>query len=145
MAGQDDDTEEPGRDGSAKAGEEVAEPKGRRLTFGKVRRELSEDELSSSGVQKMLLDELDRMNGAEGELKVVAGKYYEASTKLAVSSEKLKTHNGFDVISTGTIAVGSLLFGAAFSIKDNATMLATLIGLSIVLVIIGIVAKVMRA
>ena len=67
MAVDEDETEEPqsdaGIDGTPKS-------KGRRQSFGKVRRELTEDELGSSGVQKMMLDELDRMDGAEAELRV---------------------------------------------------------------------------
>ena len=36
----------------------------------------------------MLLDELDRLNGAEAELKSFTGKFYETSTLLAVCKRK---------------------------------------------------------
>lgn len=145
MAVQDEESVEPSREGGSAGIAGLPEPKGRRVTFGKVRRELSEEELSSPGVQKMLLDELDRMNGAEEELKICIGNLHEKSTLLAVSEEKLKTHHAFDVLSSGTIAAGSLIFGAAFSIKDAGNLVIILIILSILLVAIGIVAKVMRA
>ncbi len=138
----DDDTEEPIGEGGQ---DETQKPKGQRRSFGKVRRELTEEELGSSGVQKMMLDELERMEGAEAELKSTARDLYEARTSLAVATEKLKPHHAFDVLSTGTVAAGSLIFGAAFSTNDNNKLFWTLIFISVVLVGVGIVAKVVRS
>jgi len=145
MAGNDDDTEEPQAvEPDADVGNH-AEPKGRRRSFGKVRRELNEDELGSSGVQKMMLDDLERMDEAEAELKIVTGKYNETNTELAVTKEKLKTHNAFDVISTGTIAFGSLIIGIAFNIDGNDTIKIAFYVFGGALIVLGIIAKVMRA
>jgi hypothetical protein len=145
MAEKDDDTEEPRAGDGGPADDGHLQPKGRRLSFGKVRRDLTEDELGSSGVQKMMLDELDRMDQSEIELKSVSEKYYVDKAALAVAQEKLKTHNAFDVLSTGSVAIGSLLFGAAFSFREGDTQFWIGISLSIVLIIIGVFAKVMRA
>lgn len=145
MADGDDETQEP-QDAAPEAPDEAApQPKGRRRSFGKVRRELTEAELGSSGVQKMLLDELDRMDGSEADVKLLSDKYHETNTLLAVTREKLKTHNAFDIISTGTVALGSILFGAAFSFKDVIIAFWLMIILGAALVIVGIVAKVVRA
>lgn len=145
MSVTDIDTEEPENGIQGRSIGSAPEPKGRRLSFGKVRRELTEDELGSSGVQKMLLDELDRMDGAEAELKTISAKYHDTNTALAVYKEKLKTHNAFDIISTGTIAVGSLIFGVVFSLQGNDKVFWMLVVLSVVFVAIGIFAKVTRA
>lgn len=85
------------------------------------------------------------MDQSEIELKSVSQKYYVEKAALAVAQEKLKTHNAFDVLSTGSVAIGSLLFGAAFSFREGDTQFWIGISLSIVLIIIGIIAKVMRA
>ena len=142
MATDEEETEEPQGDGGSDG---APKSKGRRQSFGKVRRELTEDELGSSGVQKMMLDELDRMDGAEAELKTISQKYSESQSSLAVATEKLKTHHAFDVLSTGTVAVGTLTFGAAFSSGDNIKLFWTLIAISIMLVCVGIAAKVLRS
>jgi hypothetical protein len=142
MAADEDETEEPQGEGQIDG---TPKSKGRRQSFGKVRRELTEDELGSSGVQKMMLDELDRMDGAETELKSISQKYYDTQSSLAVAKEKLKTHHAFDVLSTGTVAVGSLIFGAAFSTGQNDKLFWTLVVISGVLVVVGIAAKVLRS
>ncbi len=116
-----------------------------RRSFGKVRRELTEEELDTSGVQKMLLDEVDRLEGVEIDLKSTSERFHGANTQLEVAKEKLKTHNSFEIISTGTVAVGSLLFGAAFNWKDDSTLFWILICLGCMLIVIGIAAKVLRA
>jgi hypothetical protein len=145
MTGQDDDTVEPQDVPATGLGEHTPQIKRRRRSFGNVRRELNEDELDTSGVQKMLLDELDRLESAELDLKSTSEKYHEANTKLAVATEKLKTHNAFDIMSTGTVAVGSLLFGAAFNWQNDTTLFWILSVLGIFLVIVGVIAKVIRA
>lgn len=145
MHGEDDDTQEPEIAIVDSAGGHAPQPKKRRRSFGKVRRELTEEELDTSGVQKMLLDEVERLEGAEIDLKSTSEKFHKANTQLEVAREKLKTHNAFDIISTGNVAVGSLLFGAAFNWKDDSTLFWVLIILGVVLIAVGVFAKVMRA
>ena len=93
----------------------------------------------------MILDELDRLEGGEAELRSTAKSLSETTTALAVANEKLKQRHAFDVLSTGTVAVGSLIFGAAFSINDNNKLFGILIVFSVVLVGVGIAAKVVRS
>lgn len=93
----------------------------------------------------MLLDEIDRLDRIEEECRSISTKYHETRTDLSVSREKIRTHNAFDVLSTGGIAAGSLLFGVAFSLQENEKIFWVLIALSIIIVAGGIVAKVMRA
>lgn len=142
MAANDDDTEEPhGNDGE----EEAPKSKGRRQSFGHVRRELNEDELSSPGVQKMMLDELDRMDGSERELRKISKELSEAKSSLAVAEEKLKTHHAFDILSTGAVAAGTLIFGVAFSPTIDKEIFWITITISVILVGVGIIAKVIRS
>jgi len=144
MSVVDEETEEP-EALAARGDENSPQPKGRRRSLGKVRRELTEEELGSPGVQKMLLDEVDRLDGIEGDLKSVSEKCQATETKLAVANEKLKTSGAFDIISIGTIAIGSLLFGAVFSMEDNQELFWIIIVISLILVAAGIGAKVKRA
>jgi hypothetical protein len=145
MAGTDNDIEEPQADGPEAEGDDPAQPKGRRRSFGKVRRELSEDELGSPGVQKMMLADLERLDEAESDLKSVSAKYNITIADLAVAKEKLKTHNAFDVIATGTIAFGTLIIGFTSNIEGNDKIKIVFYIFGAALIIVGIVAKVMRA
>jgi hypothetical protein len=145
MVGGIDETQEPTPTVAGFEDEASPQPKGKRRSFGQVRRELTEAELSSPGVQKLLLDELDRMDGSEIELRAVSEKYYMTNTSLAIAQEKLKTHNAFDIISTGTVAFGSILFGAAFSFMSNGTAFWLMVVLGGLLIVTGIAAKVVRA
>ena len=143
MITDDVDTEEPVREGEQN--EAPKQKKSQRRSFEKVRRNLTDEELLSTGVQKMMLDELDRLEGGEAELRSTAKSLSETTTALAVANEKLKQRHAFDVLSTGTVAVGSLIFGAAFSINDNNKLFGILIVFSVVLVGVGIAAKVVRS
>lgn len=145
MNGEDNDTEEPQSAGADSAVGQIPQAKKSRRSFGQVRRELTEEELGASGVQKMLLDELDRLEGVEADLKSISVKYYEFSAELQVANEKLRTHKAFDILSTGAVAVGSLLAGASFNWKDNGELFWWLIIISGILMLIGIIAKVIRA
>lgn len=145
MADEDDDTEEPQSTNVVGMVSSSPQVKKSRRSFGKLRRELTQTELEASGVQKMLLDEVERLEAAEIDLKLTSEKFHEANTKHLVAEEKLKTHNAFDIISTGTVAVGSLLFGAAFNWKNDTMLFTVCLAISAVLMIIGIVAKLVRA
>ncbi|NDW02417.1 hypothetical protein [Salipiger sp. PrR002] len=140
----DEDTEEPQGAHVEAASDGAPKPKMRRRSLGKVRRELTDEELGSSGVQKMLLDDLDRLEGAEIDLKSTLDKFHQANTSLQVANDRLKTHNAFEILSTGTIAIGSVLIGAAFNWKDDNILLWLMIILGVALIIIGVVAKRVR-
>lgn len=75
---------EPHEDGSAQGNR-----KGRQA-LSNVRRELSEEELSSPAVQRMLLDELDRLETEAGELKEFKDRFYSADKDAAVLGERLR-------------------------------------------------------
>jgi len=93
----------------------VANPKsgskGHRLALTNFRRELSEDELKSPGVAKMLMDDIDTLSQELAEVKETAEKFHDADKKLAILQERFKTRMAVEVVSTGAVTVGSLLVG----------------------------------
>lgn len=143
MTDKDGDTEEPHDDVHSRADDVIPQPKGRR-SFGKVRRELTDDELRSSGVQKMMLDELYRLENVESELKTLHTECSEVKTKLAVAGEKLKTHHAFDILSTGSIAAGSIIVSEALPLPANNSFGWALLVLGLAVVVIGVAAKVVK-
>lgn len=145
MSGEDEETKEP--QATSPKGDEshTPQPKLGRRSFENVQRELKENEFNSPVVQKMLLDDLDRLETVETEFKHILKAYYEARIELAVASEKLRTHNGFDILSTSCIAIGSIISGAAFSFEIREPIFMLLEVLGVVLIAVGIFSKWIRA
>jgi hypothetical protein len=86
---------------------------GKRQAFSNIRRQLSETDLASPGVQKMLLEELDR---AESQCEVAEGfreRFHSADKEAAVLREKLKTVTAMEIFFGLGVAIGSILIGLA--------------------------------
>jgi len=119
-------------------------PKSHRA-FSRLKRELSDEDLNSPGVQKLLLEYLAQAEEEIASLKSFRDKYYEADKRNGALEEKHKVYVAAEVLSTGTIAVGAAAFvyGAAIPTTNQPTAaLATAFGA--VLTLVGILAKVIR-
>jgi hypothetical protein len=119
----------------------LQEPKARRA-FSRLKRELTDEELTSPGVQKMILDSLERSEEEAAELKRFRDKFYESDKRNGVLEERFRTKIALEVISTGCVAIGaaSLVYApeAWKSQPDGWFALA----FGIVLTLVGIFAKV---
>jgi len=87
-------------------------PKGRR-SFARMRRELTDEELKSPGVQKILLDETERLESDCAALRLYVDRFYAADKERAILAEKLKPQTATDIFSGGALAVGSAMVGYA--------------------------------
>lgn len=115
-------------------------PKSHRA-FSRLKRELSDDELSSPGVHKLLLDYLARAEDEINALKSFRDRFHEADKKNGVLEEKLKIDIAVEMISTGTIAVGAaaLVYAPELWAHQPGGWIAVSFGA--VLTIVGAVAK----
>jgi hypothetical protein len=117
-----------------------------RKALSRLKRELSEEELGTTGVQKMLIAEVERLDDERDALVHYRDDYYETSIKLAVSSEKLKEKKAAEIIVTACSTLGGAALGYAPAVWDLQHPLtsgvAIVIGLALILV--GIAAKVVR-
>ena len=93
--------------------------KGRR-SFRKVRRELNEEELSSPAAQRLILDELDRLEEENSVLQNVREDFHRVDKKACVLEEKLKKHNALDILSSAALIAGSLTLGYSPKVWNNA-------------------------
>jgi hypothetical protein len=120
-------------------------PKGRQ-SFRQVRRELTEEELLSPAAQRLILDELDRLEVENSELKGVSRKFHEVDKEASILGEKLKRHTSLDILSSAALAAGSLALGYAPKVwaTDNATGPIFLV-IGIVMIAGGIWSKAVRA
>lgn len=119
-------------------------PKARRA-FSGLKREVTDEELSQSGTQKLLLDTLERAEEENNTLKSYRDKYYKADRELAVVQEKFKTNTAAEVLSTGTIAIGGAALAYAPELFKHEPAGTFCVVFGIVLIGVGIAAKRIRA
>lgn len=115
-----------------------------RKVFSRLNRELSEEELATPGVQKMLVAYLEQVVAENTENREFQQKFYKKDKELAVAKEKQKNWLTMEIISTGCIAVGAaaLVFvPEAWKTQPNG-WIALVLGSLVTL--IGIAAKAIR-
>ncbi|THK35654.1 hypothetical protein EHS39_23820 [Ensifer sp. MPMI2T] len=97
----------------------VPQPKGSRRSFQSVRRDLSEEELSAPGVQKMLLDDLERLEEELATAKAFRERFHVADKRAAILEEQLATANANEFLYNGCLMAGSVLLGFAPNVWSN--------------------------
>jgi hypothetical protein len=116
----------------------------KRKALARLKRELNDEELATPGVQKMLVEELERVEEENIELCKFREKFFAADKELAVKTEKLRGWGSMEVISTGCIAVGAaalVYVPEAWRTQPNGWIALTF---GFVLTLVGILAKVIR-
>ena len=91
----------------------TAPPSGRRLAFGEIKRQLSEEDLKSPGVQKLLLDDLER---AESECEIMQGyieRYHDADKRAAVLEERVRSGTAIEIMFGIGVGLGGTIMGIA--------------------------------
>lgn len=110
-----------------------------RKSFAKLRRELSDEELSSPAVQRMLLDEIERLDAEREELVSFRKKFHDSDKRAAILEEKFKTKISIEIIHLACMTVGAAAIGYAPSQKG---LTAWIFGG--ILIVAGIVARVVK-
>lgn len=117
--------------------------KGRRA-FINLRRELSDEELSSPAVQRMLVDEIERIEQDNIRLSKFQDLYYEADRESAVLREKLKINLSQEVIFGVCLTVGAALISFAPLLWKHEPLGWISIALGVILIIGGVASKVVK-
>ncbi|HUU56533.1 MAG TPA: hypothetical protein VMW93_04255 [bacterium] len=139
-----EEEEEGGGGGGGFTGEEavfLVPPGKARDAFAKIRRELTEEELSQSGVHKLILKEIERLERSEGETNIFREQFYEADKTSAVLKEKLKGVKKFDIIYSLSIAVGATMLGLTPGLWGKEPYGYIVLGIGILLILISVVTK----
>lgn len=90
-----------------------------RKALSTLKRELSDDDLSSVGVQKMLLGEVDKLEDEKLELARYREQYHQVNLELAIAHSRVKISVAADTIFGGMMTVGALIAGYAASVWDK--------------------------
>lgn len=102
---------EPANLASVRTQQQATPASGGRQAFRDIRRQLSDDDLATPGVQKLLLDELER---AEAQCEMLSGyieRYYDAEKRAAVLAEKLRPRSALEIAIAVGIGVGGTIVG----------------------------------
>jgi hypothetical protein len=108
---------------------------GKRQAFRQIRRELKEGDLASSGVQKLLLEELER---ADAECEILKGyiqRYHDADKRAAVLEEKLRAQTAFEILFGVGVGLGCGIVGLAPLFWDTSSKGPITLGVGILLVL----------
>ena len=115
-----------------------------RKALARVSRELTQEDLGTAGVQKMLVEELDRAEEEVTELRGLREKFHAADKELAVTKQKVKGWSAMEMISTACIAAGAAAFAYAPEAAHSTYGGWVAVAFGVVLTAIGITAKAIR-
>lgn len=114
-----------------------------RSPYSRIRREISEEDLASPAVQKILLGEVDKLQSQVCELELIESRFHVTDKKAAVLEEKLKAVNSHEVLYSLCLTIGSAVIGAS-SIIWNSGYGWIAIAIGSILVVGGIVSRGMK-
>jgi len=115
--------------------------KSSRKAFSKLALELTDDELKSTGVQKMLLAEISRLESTEAKSESFRTKFHEADKDKAVLMEKEKTFIFSEILYSVSLTLGALLIGLVPSMTSNKVEIGVIGSLFVVGAIVAKVVK----
>ena len=100
--------------------------------------------MSATGVQKLLVAEIDRLEEENRELKEVGREFSDSQRRIGVLEEKLKSHTALDVISGVCISVGGVALGAIPSLSSVQPYGLFAIGVGVILIAGGFLSQVVK-
>jgi hypothetical protein len=114
-------------------------PKSNRA-FSGVTRALSDEELDSPGVRKLLLELIQRAEEDISILKSFRDRFYEADKRNGILEQKLRTNKAAEAFSMGTLATGGTAVGLAptfWSFPHGGGVFVLVFGIALILVAVG--------
>ncbi len=90
-----------------------------RPSFSKLRRELSDDELSSPAVQRLLLDEIERLDRQVSELESYRKGFYDMGKRTAVLEQKVNRRVASEIMFAVCLCVGAAAMGYAPAVWNH--------------------------
>ena len=130
------------------SGTEQVSPTGERQVFRALRRQLTDDDLANSGVQKLILHMLEQAENDRDEAEGFRQRFNDSEKNVAVLQEKAKSAKAVDVAYGVGTGIGGAMIGAAFYFwgKTPPDYLAggVIFGFGILLFIGGVVIKAIK-
>jgi hypothetical protein len=133
--------EHPDQEPETKAASTMPALKGRQ-SLSRVRRELSEDELASPAVQRLLIEEIERLEHESIELKEYRDHFHEADKRAAILEEKSKRSIAGEIIFGTCLSAGAAALGYAPAVWKHPPTGPVAIVFGLVLIITGIISRI---
>lgn len=115
--------------------------KSRQGAFANLRYDLTDEDLKSPGVQKLLLNEIVRLENLELSLKGFKDKYHKIDKECAVLKESQRSLKVLEILYAVGLIIGALLLGLLPSVGKHEWILG---GAGVVLILVSVIAKVIR-
>jgi len=112
-----------------------------RRSFAKLRRELTDDELASPAVQRMLLDEIERLDAERVDLAAYQNKFHAVDKRVGILEEKFKSKVAIEVIHVACLTVGAASLGYVPAAASNGSSGWMFAAFGLILILAAIVAK----
>jgi hypothetical protein len=118
-----------------------------RRALSRLTRELDDADLTNPGVVKMLLQEVERLDEENADLKSFRERYFTADKTLATTSAALHTSGkqnfSIETLSVACIAIGGALIGFGRTLWPDGSMTSRmLVGVGFVLLGAGIAVRI---
>jgi hypothetical protein len=118
-------------------------PKGRQA-LTKIRRELSEEELASPAVQRLLVDELERIERENQQLLSFREKYFVSDKQVAILEERLKKSLAGEIVFGACLAVAGASLGYVPAVWSHQPTGYLALGFGVVVLAIGVAARIVQ-
>jgi len=111
--------------------------------YSRINREISESDLESPAVQRILLGEVDKLQSKVDDLQNFKSNYHESDKKCAILEEKVKSMNSGEILYSICLTMGSILIGLSTAIWSTGHGWISIV-LGGLLIISGIASKVVK-
>lgn len=115
-----------------------------RKSFSRLRRELTDEELAAPAVQRMLLDEIERLDSELTDQRQYRDQFHEVDKVHAALQEKFKTKISIEILHVACIAIGGAALGYATSNWGSQPVGWISLVFGGVLLVAGIIAKAVK-
>ena len=110
--------------------------------YGNLVRGLTSEELSQTGTQKLILNDLSKAEAKVSELEPYREKYYNVFTEKSILEEKLAKTKRSEILYSFCITSGGIIIGLAkIFLETNGKLAAIMITIGALLIIGGILFK----
>lgn len=133
--------EQPDQEPEVKSPVVVSLVKGRQ-SLSRIRRELSDEELASPAVQRLLIDEIERLDRDCSDLQEYRNKYHTAYTEHRVLQERLKKSLAGEIISGVCFSLAGAAFGYAPTVWNQQLNGEIAVSFGVILMVTAIASRV---
>ena len=110
--------------------------------YGNLVRGLTSEELSQTGTQKLILNDLSKAEAKVSELEPYRDKFYNVFTEKSILEEKLAKTKRSEILYSFCITSGGLIIGLAkIFLETNGKLAVIMITIGALLIIGGILFK----